>query len=202
MTSGGIPSSYEEFVRHFVEELVSAPRAQPWHRGLSHLRFSDGVKVDRGRAFTRISTGRSIILDVTLEAPGHPLWVFECKDFGRQVEIGRLDEFVAKLRDLRGYAHAHKGVIVTRTGFQKGTEEAARALGLGLWIVRPAVEGEVYRALILEDVQATPPGATVVTQGTLFLPWGRFNDGPSRVDSADHLLAYLARVDIDESQSG
>jgi hypothetical protein len=62
--------------------------------------------------------------------------VFECKDTGRRVEVGEVDEFSSKLSHQYGFAT--KGFIVTRYGFQKGALGTARSRGIGLIRLLPS----------------------------------------------------------------
>jgi hypothetical protein len=56
------------------------------------------------------------------------LFLVECKDWSRPVEKRDVQAFLHTLRDLG----AHKGIIVSRTGFQDGAVSIAKANGIAL----------------------------------------------------------------------
>lgn len=61
--------------------------------------------------------------------------IFECKDHGRLVEVGKIDELVGRLAG--GYGFNIKGYMVTRKGFQSGALATARSNGIGLIKIMP-----------------------------------------------------------------
>jgi len=60
------------------------------------------------------------------------LVIVECKNYKNNVGVDELLEFRSRVEDLR----AHKGVFVTKHGFQSGAIEFAEANGIALLIVR------------------------------------------------------------------
>lgn len=59
--------------------------------------------------------------------------VVQAKDLAKRVTKGQLLEFESVLRDL---PHQPRGIFVTRTGYQKGAREVARANGIVLYELR------------------------------------------------------------------
>lgn len=113
-----------------------------------------GVKGGSAKVFARKSypsadRGRSIVMDVSLElyrqGTEKPffVWVWESKDYKRQVPIDDIEEFHAKLEQIG--LHKTKGTVACRNGFQKGAINYARAKGIGLARVLP--EGSIIRLL-------------------------------------------------------
>jgi Zn-dependent peptidase ImmA (M78 family) len=56
------------------------------------------------------------------------LCIIECKDYSHAVPVDDVEEFSDKLRQVQ----AHKGIIVTRSTFQKGAHALAKSRGMGL----------------------------------------------------------------------
>lgn len=126
-------TEYEKFVERLVQELSNESSSPT---SLSH-RSVQNCKIDRQREFLRAKSQLPICMDVTMEYTWlgiRQLIVFECKCYQSNVDVGDLDEFIAKLADLKGYTNSHKGVMVTKVGFQKGLLELAKASGIGLWL--------------------------------------------------------------------
>jgi hypothetical protein len=69
------------------------------------------------------------------------LVIVECKHYKKRVGVDDLLEFRSRIEDLR----AHKGLLVTSSGFQSGAEEFARANRIGLMIVRGTTHSRVVR---------------------------------------------------------
>ncbi|MBO4332927.1 MAG: ImmA/IrrE family metallo-endopeptidase [Paludibacteraceae bacterium] len=66
--------------------------------------------------------------------------IFECKNYKSKPDIGRFDEFAAKMRNLPGT----KGYFVTTVGFSTETINAAKAAGIGLIQVKDGSTGMNY----------------------------------------------------------
>lgn len=77
-------------------------------------------------------------IDAKNPKPTHVV-IFECKDHGRNVEVGKVDEFIGRLNLSFGFST--KGYIVTRKGFSSGAFETAASKGVGLIKIMP--EGRV-----------------------------------------------------------
>jgi hypothetical protein len=61
------------------------------------------------------------------------LTVIEAKHYSNAVEVGEVLEFIAKLDDIR----AHKGIMITTRGFQKGAQRIAASKRVALLVYRP-----------------------------------------------------------------
>ncbi|MCR5568657.1 MAG: ImmA/IrrE family metallo-endopeptidase [Paludibacteraceae bacterium] len=66
--------------------------------------------------------------------------IFECKNYKSKPDIGRFDEFAAKMKHLPGT----KGYFVTTVGFSEQTINAAKAEGIGLIQVKECSSGVNY----------------------------------------------------------
>ncbi len=74
--------------------------------------------------------------------------VMQCKDWSRPVEQGELIKFKGVLDDLPDQP---RGIFVTKTGYQSGAREYAKAHGIKLYELRTPVEGDFdVRRLVLE----------------------------------------------------
>lgn len=60
---------------------------------------------------------------------------FECKDYGRPVEVGKVDELVGRLNHSFGFAK--KAFLVTRNSFSSGALSTAKSHGIGLLRILP-----------------------------------------------------------------
>lgn len=61
--------------------------------------------------------------------------IFECKNYSGTVEVGEIEEFDSKLRQLTGFVA--KGFLVSRVGFQRGALNVAKAKGIALIRIMP-----------------------------------------------------------------
>lgn len=73
----------------------------------------------------------------------------ECKDSGRKVPVDDVEEFHSKLRQVG----AHKGILVSTGGFQRGTFTFAKSNGIGLarFFMPGEVKWELRRTLVPGD---------------------------------------------------
>lgn len=60
------------------------------------------------------------------------LTVVEVRDYKPKLKVDAIDAFVSKMQDVK----ANKGIIVSRTGFQKGAVRKAKRLGIDLYTVQ------------------------------------------------------------------
>lgn len=98
------------------------------------------------RIYTELTPGAAVVLDDRIEGESGTvrqidvairaklagvdlLIAVETKDYGkRRADIGKIDEFANKLRDIR----ANKGIFICAAGFSKGAISAARKWGIQL----------------------------------------------------------------------
>lgn len=73
-----------------------------------------------------------VAVELTPRLVGAPTlyWIWECKSSRRLVSVDEVEEFWSKLEQV-GSANT-KGTIASPTGFQRGSLEFARSVGLGL----------------------------------------------------------------------
>ncbi|MBA7661617.1 hypothetical protein ES703_69637 [subsurface metagenome] len=126
------------------------------------------------------------------------LVLVECKCYNHAVGVDDVEEFFSKLDDIG----AHKGIMVTRVGYQDGAIKTARGRGIALALLTEDQEpGELsyvtkwYSPIVLN--QEKKP----VLQGNL-RPWGRFSrpeyEKGFRFDGVQSLLQMLALSMFDQ----
>lgn len=77
-----------------------------------------------------------IIVDISIETflekaeKYSLLTIIECKNLNTPVPVDDVEEFDSKLRQLG--EHNLKGILISRSGFQKGTLQVAHSMGIGL----------------------------------------------------------------------
>lgn len=111
---------YEDFVKATYEALLAG------HRGKVYLR-----KHIEGKR-----SGHLHEIDVAIEtrvAQLDILILIECKHYNKTVKVGDILTFATRIDDIG----AHKGVMVSTKGFQKGTIKVARAHGIALVLTEP-----------------------------------------------------------------
>jgi len=71
-------------------------------------------------------------IELTLKDAESPflIWLWECKDYNREVGVEDVEEFDSKIRQIG--EHNTKGTVVTRQGFRKSAIEFAKSRGIGL----------------------------------------------------------------------
>ena len=162
---------YERLVRSVYAELLQ----------------SEGVSVYHLKKYPRRSSSQPIKVDVSFEVEvggARVVFAIECKHYKKAVGVGDVDEFFAKLQDIG----AHKGIIVTTVGFQRGAEEAAKGRGIALALLTDAaVPGELV--YVWKNLVAEPTG---VLRGNL-KPWGALAKHKQgiRFDSSRDLVRAL-----------
>jgi hypothetical protein len=119
-----------ETYEHIVRDLLRGKLAE-W---FPHIPNS-AVKVYGKRSFT----GAKGTYEIDASAEIHLkdlklLFVVECKFWKSQVSQDVVLSLRSKVEDLG----AHKGIIVSRSGFQPGAIKVARANGIALWHYDPA----------------------------------------------------------------
>ncbi len=108
---------YERVVRHLLR---------------TKLAHDSGItpKIIHRASFTGAS-GQSYEIDLSFEttiAGARILILVECKCYSRPVGVDDVSEFAYKIRDIG----AHKGILVTTTGFQQGAKTIAIREGIAL----------------------------------------------------------------------
>lgn len=112
------------------------------------------AKVFHRKAYYSQQRNKPIMMDVVIELyrPGldtpYLVWVWECKDYSTQVPVDDVEEFHAKLEQIK--VHKTKGTIICRNGFQQGAINYAQSLGIGLARMLP--DGSSIR--MQEEVRA------------------------------------------------
>lgn len=99
----------------------------------------EGIDIHHRRKWQGKRTGQPHEIDLSFEfnkAGVRFLVLIECKHYGRNVGVEDIAEFAYKLDDIG----AHKGILVTTHGFQKGVFAVANAAGIAL--VKVARPGE------------------------------------------------------------
>ena len=106
----------------------------------------------------KTDTSRKIDCDITIENY-NPLseddtWssmiVVECKNYGEKVNIGDLDEFQTKLKNISGFSI--KGIMVTTVGFTKTSIEKARKEHIALIVVSE----DKFEWVVNRDIYSEP----------------------------------------------
>lgn len=118
---------YEGFVRETYDALVSKNLGQV----LASKRY-------RGK---RSGHNHQIDVSIELEVAGLAILILvECKYYKRAVEVSDILEFAQRIDDIG----AHKGVLVSTVGFQKGAIKIASGHGIALVQTEPAWEHVLY----------------------------------------------------------
>jgi len=147
----------------------------------------ESIRVFHLKEYPRRSSGLPIKIDVSFEtevAGARIVVLIECKHYRRQVDVGAIDEFFAKLQDVG----AHKGIIVTTLGFQPGAEKAAEGRGIAIALLSDnVVSGELIYIRKRRDKERAD-----VLRGNI-RPWGALSDSEHgiRFDSARDLAQAI-----------
>lgn len=120
---------------------MSNPEAPEFEKIVGLLLDSEITKdfpADKFRLFRdkryRGKSGHSHQIDVSAElviAGTKVIILVECKHYSRKVGIDDIMEFATRISDVG----AHKGVVVTTRGFQKGAIKLAQSKGIALVVV-------------------------------------------------------------------
>ena len=93
-------------------------------------------KIFQKKGYYSKNRERDIIVDISIETflekaeKYSLLTIIECKNLNTPVPVDDVEEFDSKLRQLG--EHNLKGILISRSGFQKGTLQVARSMGIGL----------------------------------------------------------------------
>ncbi|KFB68118.1 MAG: hypothetical protein CAPSK01_002328 [Candidatus Accumulibacter vicinus] len=103
------------------------------------------------------------------------LFVVECKDWSRSVQKRDVQAFLHVIRDIG----AHKGIMVSRRGYQEGAISVARANGIALLVV--AEKGDS-----IDVIHSIVPS------------WARFNIGleEAHIDLSSYPVGYRGAVEF------
>ena len=145
------------------EKLVAAT--------IRDLKLAGVKEVYHQREFVGKRSGRTIKIDVSFELELHAFTVLclaECKWYNHKVDVSEVEEFRTKMDDIG----AHKGLIFTTVGFQKGAIEVARAYGISLArLSDSAMPGDIL-AITNSMSARRPPSVRVegdVLSGAIYL---------------------------------
>lgn len=121
-------NNYERFVRNVIQRLA-------------------GVEAYHQKRYCGRISGRSIVVDVAFDyavAGASLLFIVECKHYSATVSVDDVEEFHSKIDDIG----AHKGIIVTTVGYQKGAIQTATGRGIALAVLTEEAEekGLIYIA--------------------------------------------------------
>ena len=106
---------YELLVKSLYELLLKDKAVEVYHRRkLFGKRTQQKHEIDLSFSFTKIGINFLVLI--------------ECKCYAKNVGVDDIVEFAYKLRDIG----AHKGIMVSTRGFQKGVFKVAKAEGIAL----------------------------------------------------------------------
>ncbi len=95
---------------------------------------AEHCRVERKPVYYSRDREANIVFDLSVEAwlPGAEraslVIPIECKDYGHSVPVDDVEEFSDKCRQV----HAHKGILISRSHFQKAGQAISRSRGIGL----------------------------------------------------------------------
>jgi hypothetical protein len=118
-------TEYELLVKSVYQEILN-------HEGVETIEVTHNQKLDG-------KSGIAHQIDVLWRfrrAGIEHLVIIECKNYGKNVELGDVRSFHSVVEDIKG----SQGVMVTRVGFQSGATEFAKHHGIGLKLLRAPVE--------------------------------------------------------------
>jgi hypothetical protein len=127
----------EDEVYSLVESMLENGKL-PYRKELTRLRRKARYYSHARKADVDFENALEIYLKDSINAPdAKPTHVifFECKDHGRNVEVGRIDEVVGRLNGSFGFNM--KAYFVTRKGFSSGALQTANSNGIGLIKIMP-----------------------------------------------------------------
>jgi hypothetical protein len=101
-------------------------------------------------------------LDVQLVSPtDYEALTFECKDHARPVDVEVVDAFTGKLRDIG----AHRGAIVSNSGYTRAALNMAEGLGIDTLILvdtqDPGIQTKLFVSVSVRDVYVKDVGLLV-----------------------------------------
>ncbi len=163
--------NYEKFTQQVISSLVS-------------------MTVHHKRAYTGRVSQRKIQVDVSFNytiAGADILFLVECKCYGHTVAVDDVEEFHSKLDDIG----AHKGIMVTTVGFQKGAIKTAKGRGIALALLMTEHKpGELRYVVNSASLPKPMPSNDDFRQGNLLGPLDNY-DGGFRFESFGQFLGML-----------
>ncbi len=144
---------YERVVQKVCREMMRCP----------------GVDIHHHATYKGKVSQRSIIVDLAFEMyvlRAKLLVIIECKHYAQKVEVADVEEFHSKLDDIG----AHKGIMVTTIGYQKGAVRTARGRGIALALLTTEPqEGELVMVANSRPISSDqlPAATDNLLQGTL-----------------------------------
>jgi hypothetical protein len=166
---------YERFVKKVIKSLVEA-----------------GVEVHHQRAYEGRISHRTIKVDVSFEyniVGAKVVVLVECKCYNHSVPVEDVEEFYSKMDDIG----AHKGIMVTTVGFQKGAIDVAKGRGIGLALLTPTHQpGEFIFVLNAAGTQNSKEKNEHFWQGNFRRPTDE-HAGGFRFESPGQFLSLLFR---------
>lgn len=174
-----IPKDYELFVKQVMESLT-------------------GVTVHHQQVYTGRISKRKIKVDVSFNykiAKGaNVLFLVECKCYNHSVSVDEVEEFHSKIDDIG----AHKGIMVTTVGFQKGTIKAARGRGISLALITTEHQpGEMRYVVNAAGSFSFRPASENFWQGNFRGPLDNYGSG-FRFESMSQFLGMLCFDAVEE----
>jgi hypothetical protein len=162
---------YERFTQNVIEALV-------------------GVNVHHQRVYVGRISQRKIKIDVSFNytiAGANLLFLVECKCYDHSVPVNDVEEFYTKIGDIG----AHKGIMVTTVGFQKGAIKTARGYGIALALLTNEPQaGELIYVVNYAGLTKPRPANTGFWQGNLRGPLDSYQGG-LRFESIGQFLGML-----------
>ncbi len=133
----GKGEDFEDRVHRMLERML-CEGGLPWQSHLCKLhRRKSYVSPDREGA-VNFENVIEIFLPETVDVPGaqpSTVAIFECKNHGRNVEVGEIDEVRGRIQP--SYGFALKAYVVTEKGFARGSLKTAKNTGIGLIRIMP-----------------------------------------------------------------
>ncbi|MFC1572439.1 restriction endonuclease [Candidatus Eisenbacteria bacterium] len=173
--------NYEQFTQRVIGSLV-------------------GVDVHRGHIYTGRVSKRQIKVDVSfaysIANGANVLFIVECKCYNRRVPVDDVEEFHSKLDDIG----AHKGIMVTTVGFQRGAIETARGRGIALALLTSEFQPGELRYVVNATTTAKPGrDGGQFWQGNLRGPRSNY-DGGFRFEGIGQFLGLLCLDAVEEQR--
>ncbi len=162
---------YEQFTQKVIEALV-------------------GVDVHHQRVYVGRISQRKIKVDVSFNytvAGAKLLFLVECKCYDHSVPVDDVEEFYSKIDDIG----AHKGIMVTTVGFQKGAIKTAEGRRIALALLTNEHQpGELIYVVNYAGPPKPRPVNTGFWQGNLRGPLDSYRGG-LRFESIGQFLGML-----------
>ena len=132
---------------YLIGDVLEAKSFELFGKMLKDERFfvrGKGSKITRKAKYFSRDRGADITFDMAIETtmPGETsysqLTLFECKNYGDSVQVGDVETFSDRVRQVGG----HKGIMITATPFQKSALAIAKARKVGIARINSSNEVE------------------------------------------------------------